>query len=867
MEFVLVSDPVAANFVRRELANSKVFNVKVGNYNALLEVLKELWILDEPLDEFDEELRRKAVMLTDAFWSKSIRVDEESVIRTLSETISLVLNGLPLAQTVNPIMNIDDRTQRYFNDIVRLINSLSSKPRSYQISLDWFSIPLNESLANLILHTHQNVHLYPWQKDVVHRLTDGGQVPSQEIQDAFLKMSEIGGPQFNEVANSLFVQDCTVTKPEQFYAISCRDQQEEAEVLANRIASLISTGTDASQIAIIYPKEMKHLHFLVMALQKRGVCISNFPMGEEVYDWQSQLLRDLISLQDDNAPPMALKSVISNPLMPWSSSNKLERILNLDSASKEIADEIAPGLYDSLTKSFQDLSLLKSWLNDVGSFLSNNNQSGMTNARWERLVDSILELNQEPFEHSFDELRAKLLNKIQAKSLTLSDEKGFYLDAVLAVNSEEDLPFPVDHLFWMHMNDGHYQLSQNALIKGTVFDLQQYHDLGLGAHLGAELDKRKSILKRSISRAKKSITATACEFDLDGSVIQLGDITLDLTLCFYEPKEANPKALFDGISDLEDSFFTWETIPIIASENRLNADLNFSRNLLHLNVDKDGNPRPESPSSLEKLVISPLYWLLERQGIVDRSWKVQKLDPNLEGKVAHKVFELFEEYQSNRDIESYYEELFFNAIEIEAPFLKGPEWRLDRINLSRDIKKALDVFSKWLAETKWSIDQAELMLHGELWGIPVKGFSDAVLAKDNKVLILDYKRSKSDERFRRLSKGYDLQTFIYRKLYSQMFGNCVIQSGYYILKDQTFVLDISEAANGIAKLLSPDCSLDEQSINARRCVEQSLSELSNGLVKLNSHDDLELWKKRGVNPIAIEENSLIQRFLREGDSK
>ena len=41
-------------------------------------------------------------------------------------------------------------------------------------------------------------------------------------------------------------------------------------------------------------------------------------------------------------------------------------------------------------------------------------------------------------------------------------------------------------------------------------------------------------------------------------------------------------------------------------------DLNFDRDLLALRTDKEGQLKPESPSSLETLMVSRLAWLLRR---------------------------------------------------------------------------------------------------------------------------------------------------------------------------------------------------------------------------------------------------------------
>ena len=68
-------------------------------------------------------------------------------------------------------------------------------------------------------------------------------------------------------------------------------------------------------------------------------------------------------------------------------------------------------------------------------------------------------------------------------------------------------------------------------------------------------------------------------------------------------------------------------------------DLQFERDLLTLRTDKHGKPRPESPSSLETLMVSGLAWLLRALEAEPLAWAPESANPLVLGSVAHEIFE------------------------------------------------------------------------------------------------------------------------------------------------------------------------------------------------------------------------------------
>lgn len=876
MNFVLVQDSVSANFIRSELASQGALKIKVGNFQALLETLQELWILPKTEDRFREALRSNALKMSQAFWAESIKVDEVSVLAQLEQTVRQILNFSPAGELPASIAAPQSRHEYYFNDLLALISSLDALPNSHQIVTQWlqFVDEINKSIVPLNLYFPKDwVQIEPWQKPVIDRLlaSTKSAVPPT-IESAFLKLDQLGSEEYTHLGSQLFNEVPPQKIPAGFLGVTCRDGFQESQFVANCIAKLIAAGTQPDQIALYYPANFQKLDWLKAELHAQGIAVSNLPEEKSVYDWQTQLLRDLIRLQLEEVPPMAYCSVLANPLMPWANAHQLNRILNQDKHSGSVAAEFSKALYPLLQQSISSAQELIEWLLTVGEYLEPKNQLGLTLNRWKSLVGEI----QEAF--AFYEMDGyplqcqKVLNQLTVGEFVLSHEKSFYLNSVLAISSNEILPKPVDHLFIIGFNEGHYSLNLSQMIPCSILDLPSWQSLGFEQSLQDQFAFQKHLLKTNLSKISTSLTVSASRQNFDGSKLELSELALDLALCFQSPQEVNPQSLFTNFDHLTDELLSWEYIDVTQIPKREPQDLQFQEDLLALHTNADNERRPESPSSLSKMMISPLDWLMNRQGIEDTSWQIQTLDIMIQGTIAHKVFELYKDCQPEVFSETLLDELYLKALQVEAPFILQPHWRLERIQLRQEIKRALQAFIEWLSTENWQIDQVEQRLKGTLWEIPITGFADAILEMESSILVLDYKKSKSDDRVKQLQNGFDLQTYIYRQLLAQKTETAqdsekdkekdkVIHSGYYTLNDQTLVLDQASNSNTQISIKVPDCQLDEQSKAARKVIEQRLLELAKGFVALNRSGDESRWKAVGVKFYALENNAILKRFM------
>lgn len=873
VDFVLMPDGLSANYVRNSLAKYNLNGVKVGNFLALLEALQSLWVFEVPTNDWDAKLQEKALMMPNAFWAKSIQVDEVSVIKQLDQSLKHILSGLSLNDSLSKVEKPSTKAEIYFNDLVELHQKMQRiRPINQQIAKQWLVQANGLSLDTINLYLSADLFQFDiWQQEIIDELTKNikGEILNHPtILNVLEQISKETESEFTALNKSLFTSQPTMEMPIGFNGLKPRDDLEACEVVASMIQKAIKNDVSFDEIAVVYPSGTNYPIWLEKVFQKAGISVSNLPSQQSVFDWQTALLRDLVLLQAQNTPPMARMSVLSNPLMPW--RNHKSRISIIENELDDVCDvanEISEGFIDLLTHKTNDSQQTIQWLTDVVKHLKPLNKQGLTIDRFNDKLKQLETWFELYASDSFVEQCQKVLNQLQPHSLNLSSEKSHYLNSVTVLASNEVLLKPVKHLFILGFNQGHYSSNASNLASKTVLNNQAWSLLSEQVGLGLNTFEKKVNFeqyqfKELLGKAQESLTILASQQDFEGGRLHLSETALDLALCFMSPEKVDPDSLFEILTKANHPLVEFAEVIIPEHASISIEDLDLKTNILDLHTNDDGNQRPESPSSFETMMVSPLAWLLDRQVLKDKGWKVQELDVMLQGTVAHKVFELFKEKQNEAFSDTLYNQLFQQAVTKEAPFLLESEWRLELIQLKQQVKPAFEKFIRWLSQTGWRIADVEQRFSGEIWGTPVKGFADAILKKETSVLVLDYKKSKSKDRLTRLSRGFDLQTYIYRELYQQQHGQTEIHSGYYNLNDQVMVLDQIQTVDSDIKVVAPDISIEDQSLKARDLVQNRLSQLKSGQVELNRNQDQANWEKEGIKAYALKDNPVVTRFMK-----
>jgi hypothetical protein len=303
--------------------------------------------------------------------------------------------------------------------------------------------------------------------------------------------------------------------------------------------------------------------------------------------------------------------------------------------------------------------------------------------------------------------------------------------------------------------------------------------------------------------------------------------------------------------------------------------------LLTLRRKADGSPRAQSPSRLEKLLVSPLAWLLSELGAEHLSWQPERLDVMLRGSLAHEVFEhLFTANTPPPDdaaITSRVPDLLMERIRAIAPFLQSANWAVERAALEAEIIKAARHWAHLLATMGARVVGNEFWLQGTLFDHPVHGKADCLLALTNgQPVVIDYKKSSSGGRRDRLNKGWDLQVELYRRMAVRVDGNSstdvkdvarTLQAwnrpaavAYHTLNDGNLLIN---GADGFDHAETERID-GEIARNAMALLKTRFTALRSGQLQTNtSADETYFTRKAALGAYAFEDSPLIRAFMRD----
>ena len=873
MDFILAEDALTSAEIRRILAAENITGTRVGNMDALLQTLAELWLLRAPQEDWDRRLRHAALSLPDAFWARSIQADEARTLDQLSQGLDFLLKHVELGVAPTRIQSPATRYERYYNDLVRLHVAMDYlRPASQMLANLWYESRHLTSIEPLSLHVHlDRDRLPPWQRVLIDALpTFCAETPCTRALDAASRETVNRDASLKDVTDRLFKSPTSPVGTDHLHWLTCRDAWQETEAVTAMIQQAIEQGTPPKRIAVVVPKGSSYAERLRPALNRAGILLSNTRSGVRIQDWQTTLLHDLIHFRRNPSIPMACMSVLTNPVMPWSSTQGhqfAERVARGEALQS--SDHKEQAMLDALLREDVpwELEVLLEWFREVTGQCRSFNEYALTHERMSSLLKQLGALLDRSHQDSLERQLDRAAAQMPAGNIALNNEAIRLLDAVTLVNEDQTLPFSVDELFLLGFNEGSYQYTSG---KTGPIPRELWTEVGARAGLNipslqkAENDWQEQ-LRALIGCAQKRATFTLALSDTDSSELAPSASLVDFALCLMPAAELEPESLLKPASAFEHPLLAPKSLTAKPPIDANLEDLALNTDLLQAKNSHRRKPISESPSSLERLMLSPLLWVLNRFGLKSWQWTTLAADPLVQGNVAHRVFELFAD---NTDVgwdDAQFDEAFQKAIQEKARFMNRPEWTFEQRQLRQQVYKALTSFLNWCQETQWRIGDVETPLEGTLWGIEVSGLADAVLRNGAQTLILDYKKSKHDNYLTRLNKGYDLQTYIYRSLFNLQTDSGVVASGYFTMNDAHLISDnaLPEAA-GI-KIGQPEIPLAEQSSNASAQITKRISELKKGLITLNTEQDVKNWEQLGVKPYQLKEspeNALLRRFTR-----
>lgn len=678
--------------------------------------------------------------------------------------------------------------------------------------------------------------------------------------------------------------------------LSIRDSLSEAEAAAAIVQEWLAqdSSLQSADIAVIIPDTSAYRLNLAEAFAAAGLTLSALPATSERRNVGAEAVLHFLQCRRRPAPAMALASLYCSPVLCWDAAtgNDLARCVMKGDFEPYLARDLegnAARLF-TLIRAPQPSGngKLKDELHRLHQLLSTDPTLGEevleAKVQITRLISAI---------GSSDDQAEPDWDKWIAFAAAYQDVPGkrgaHHLGGVGVMHALEAPRRRYRKLLLLGFNDGRYP----APPAGNPFFLDSEAEL-VRAATGLELPSQASqvdaslaLFARQLGCASEQAVLLMSERDRLGGVLSpSSSLTLIARLAEGAGDPADlvvPHARGQGT--IWDSLIAWKARPefMAAPQPEVPAQYAFDLDLLTLRRKDDGTPRAQSPSRLEKLLVSPLAWLLGELGATHVAWAPEELDAMLRGSLAHEVFErLFVPGSVHPDdaaIEARVPEMLTERIRALAPFLQSSAWAVERMALEYEIVKAARHWSLVLTSLGAEIVDNEFWLAGELHGHPVHGKADCLLRlPGGQPVVVDYKKSSSGARRQRLAKGFDLQVELYRRMEVRLGderneGPVQVARVLAAWEDKPAVA--YHTLNDGAVLLNGAASVDDAHVeiiegdiaeNAVALVKARFAALRSGRLDTNTLADAKYFQKQAaLSTYALEDSPLVAAFMRQID--
>lgn len=676
--------------------------------------------------------------------------------------------------------------------------------------------------------------------------------------------------------------------------LSVRDALTECEAAAAIVQRWLAKDHTlaASEIGIILPPCPEYTHYLSEAFGRAGLVASALPALPDRRNVGGEALLHFLQCRRRPAPAMALASLYCSPILCWSPD------IGTALASAVMAGDFQPMLVQSLSgKQAALFSLIRSTSPATNGQLKEQIRSFQRLLSDDELIASdVAEAKQlgsrlvAALGNANDAADAELEKVIQLAASYQAPPfpRGpYYLGGISVMLAHETPTRQFRKLLVLGFNDGAYPPPPSGnpfFLDSEVEEISK----SIGLHLPSQakqLDAALDLFARQIGAASDQVIFLLSERDRGGSFLSASS-SLPLISRLIDGMD-DPESLVVPLTHSEgtiwDRLVGWKPRPVLEPVQALEVPIHyeFDLDLLSLRKKDDGSTKAQSPSRLEKLLISPLAWVLAELGAEHVSWQPEALDVMLRGSLAHEVFErLFppgKDHPSNEVIEERVPELLLERIRAIAPFLQTSAWAVERNTLEAEITKSAKHWSMVLKSLGAEIVGNEFWLSGTLFDHPVHGKADCLLRlPDGQPIVVDYKKSSSGTRRQRLQKGWDLQVDLYRRMTVRIDERSTDDAvriaetlsgwskqpavAYHTLNDGNVLL------NGIEVFDSTDVELVAGDIaaNALALISARFDALKAGRLETNTTADAKFFQKAAaLGTYALEDSPLIAAFMRD----
>ncbi len=880
IDFLLAPDGSSARRIKARLAQEApgLFRM-VGTWPELMAQAEAAYLLPPDSDDWSDHMTQAALRQNDAFWASSLKVAPRETMAELDAALFCLLEAVgPDAEWPPLVSRIPARTRlhRRLSDLSRLVEVIPELPGSIQ------------KMANL-LASHESpiraIHVYylrepndfnAWQLAVLEKLESDAPAPDPRLQsllESSLSAPLTSNPTLKAVRNLYSSDVAPSQKIDGVRVIAVRDYLAEAEIAAGLIQKALEKGNRLSDIGLLLPEDAMSLMAMEDVFKRCGLPLSGFHRSMGQRDLGPETMREFLLCLRKPAPMMVVAALLTSPLMPWPmeeghamakavmGGDVMLRSTQLPTAGRKVMDLLNEGAATPVE--------LQRLLNRVVALLSTETS---LRDHLQRAHDTAEQL-QTALSAMADLDWEKLLYLAAPESLTAAQPAGYWQEG-MPVFHEGALPWcAVRHLFVLGFNDGHYPAGAGTSAVFTEAEWEQIANTGWPVLTNDLIRKRqRNLFADQLAAATENLTLLYACRDAGGKTLEPSSSMVFLARSLgVEPD--------DLVLDLDRSedVRSIPDLPLakIAAPSPLReltvADIELEVDLLEVFSRMDGGLAPLSPSAADTVMVSPFAWLLRRLGCEPNEWATDDFDVLKAGTLAHSVFE--ELFQAGRplptedEISERLPKILQEQVLQIAPFLRSPDWRVERFKFESEVLKAAVHWKKLLASCKADVVAAEQWLRGHHGDVPLHGQSDLLVRlPSGKLLVVDYKKSSSGKRRDRMRSGFDLQAHLYR-LMIQTGGLPGFESAlddigivYYLLNDTTALADSPVASDGTVpgwEVLAADISS-----RAMQHLDQRLAQIRKGIVQLNTIEDEDWWPNNaGLRVYALDDSPLLRLFM------
>lgn len=901
--FYLVPDKYSAHFIRRELTKkSSLLGIQIGTWPELLELAANSFCLPLSKDEWQTKLDAEIPKVRNAFWLESLTFDAEATTTIISGALIDLLAAMGPDKPIDLCKyNLSQRGQRQIKDLLTLHKKMGGAlPLDLTLAENLLAAPLKQAIRTIrVLCATRVQDLNAWQTALIKRLNnDAEQAAVRPLtqakaaagtdNDFVKKMSWLppakGKGGVSHLQRSLFVNDYSTPKSRLGLTwLAVRDYRHEVELAAGMVQKLMADSTIASnEIAVLLPESADYTNTLAEVFQKAGIPVSGLTRISGSRDHGRELLYFfLLCRKSISPPPMLLASLFGSPLLPWSLSAPqiAQSIMDgawISSIVEDLPDDQRQTALFLSGKQITAAKRLVKSLRGLTAVIAKGEDFAQQRQAAMAIIQELLPPLAEKEEIDWN----TLLRIAQPQAIISNEQADINLEGVCVFHPEQEPWQEVKHLLVLGFKDGLYPQTPSIFPVIPEEDrLILEKEIRIPSHR-AIIKQQRRRFSRQLCAASKSITFFIPRLSGSGERLQPS-----ASLGFMAK-------LFDGAASGEDLIVDPEHTKninnlILATAakqfavppgNIRSADLNLKENLLTKRKNSEGKTAPESPSGLEKMMVSPLAWLLTRYDISSHEWGPAGLDALVIGSIAHEIFErLFchnTRLPQKSRVGSKVQSLFNQVVKDDFKFLLQDEWQVECRQMVKQFTEAAVGWLEFLNKNNLEILGEETWLTGRFYQHPIRGKADLICrARDGRLFVVDYKTSKSGKRKERMEKGNDHQAALYCqmlesgtppddipvKLKNHLKKSPRIGALYYTLRDQVILGDKEAGSLKDAEKIQADIAK-----NSLRLIKERMKELRDGKIIMNKDTDPDYFEKDlSIAPYALNDSPLIRLFMKE----